>query len=393
MRTDHLDAFRPVCPLCRAERAEERTLTLATIALRGAAGVVVEGMLHCPNPLCRREFPIIDGVPVIVGPLRTYLQEAQAFVTARDELSAEVESALGDCLGPGSAFDVARSQPGSYAWDHWADLDPAEPKVAEGGFPRPGAALRLLARGLALADGGAGVGAGASAGGSGGTSTSTSTSEPPPTSRAALALDVGSSTGRVTFALAERTGGLALGVDMHMGMLRLAQRVLLRGEVSYARRRTGVAFDRRRFAVALEAAPRVDFWACDAMALPLPRGSIGLAAALNVLDCVRSPRDLLASLGRVLAPGAALVLATPYDWSTSATPIEGWIGGHSQRGPGSGAPEPVLRALLDPSGPDGFRVPGLALAAEDTDVPWHVRLHDRAAVLYRAHLAVVRGTG
>ncbi len=378
MRTDHLDAFRPVCPLCRAERTEERTLTLAVIAARAPGGAIREGMLHCPNPLCRREFPIIDGVPIIVGPLRTYLQEAQAYVTARDDLSAEVESALGDCLGPGSAFDLARSQPGSYAWDHWADLDPAEPVVAEGGFPRPGAALRLLARGLALGDVGADARAGAGAGAGTGSG---------------LALDVGSSAGRATFALAERTGGLALGVDMHMGMLRLAQRVLLRGEVSYARRRTGVVYDRRRFPVSLEAAPRVDYWACDAQALPLPRGSVGLAAALNVLDCVRSPRDLLGSLGRVLAPGAALVLATPYDWSTAATPIEGWIGGHSQRGPGGGAPEPVLRALLDPAGPEAFRTPGLALAAEDPDVPWHVRLHDRAAVHYRAHLALIRGTG
>lgn len=364
MRPEHFEALRPLCPLCRADRGEERPLVLATIAARGPEGTVLEGMLHCPSAACRREYPVIDGVPVIVGPLRTFLAEAHAHLSLRDDLSPEIESALGDCCGPGSAFDLARSQAGSYAWDHWADQDPEEAPPA-GGFPRPGAALRLLERGLALAGEG-------------------------PTGPA---LEVGCSAGRTTFALAARTGGLALGVDLHLGMLRLAQRALLRGEMSYARRRVGLVYDRRRFPVTPEARARVDFWACDALALPFADRSFALAAALNVLDCVRSPRDALVSLGRVLRDGGKAVLSTPYDWSAAATPVEAWLGGHSQRGPGGGASEPVLRALLDPAGPDGLRADGLALEREEADVPWHVRLHERAAVSYRTHLVVARAAG
>ena len=43
---------------------------------------------------------------------------------------------------------------------------------------------------------------------------------------------------------------------------------------------------------------------------------------LNVLDCVASPREMLAGVVDALRPGGSLVLSTPYDWSPSATPAQ-----------------------------------------------------------------------
>jgi SAM-dependent methyltransferase len=136
----------------------------------------------------------------------------------------------------------------------------------------------------------------------------------------------------------------------------------------------------------------VDFWACDALALPFPAGTFGTIAALNVLDCVPSPHDLLDSLPLLLAKRGTAFLSTPHDWSTAATPVESWLGGHSQRGPEGGASEPVLRALLTP-GAHPASLDGLEILAEEPDVSWHVRMHDRAVMEYRSHLMVVRNVG
>jgi SAM-dependent methyltransferase len=151
----------------------------------------------------------------------------------------------------------------------------------------------------------------------------------------------------------------------------------------------GVVYDRRDFPVRFPQAENVDFWACDATALPLPAGSISLAVSLNTLDCVSVPAGLLASLARVLRGGGKLVLTCPYDWSAAATPLESWLGGHSQRSPTAGASEAVLRALLTP-GAHPASLGGLELVAEQEHFPWHVRVHDRSTMLYRVHLIAAR---
>jgi SAM-dependent methyltransferase len=111
--------------------------------------------------------------------------------------------------------------------------------------------------------------------------------------------------------------------------------------------------------------------------------------ALNLLDCARAPLDVLRECARVLRPGGKLLLACPYDWSASATPMEHWIGGHSQRGPGGGASEPLLRALLSP-GAHPQALGDLELVRELDGLAWHVRLHDRCTVRYRSHAVIAQ---
>jgi SAM-dependent methyltransferase len=106
-----------------------------------------------------------------------------------------------------------------------------------------------------------------------------------------------------------------------------------------------------------------------------------------VLDCVQSPHDLLSALPRLLAPGGKAILSTPYDWSPAATPVEAWLGGHSQRGETAGASEPVLRALLTP-GAHPASLDKLRVIAEESSLPWRVRLHERAVMEYRVDLVV-----
>jgi len=155
--------------------------------------------------------------------------------------------------------------------------------------------------------------------------------------------------------------------------------------VRYPRRRVGLVYDRREFPARFANQDNVDFWACDVTALPFPAGTFSLAASMNILDSVHSPHEMLVSIARVLRPGGKLVLSCPYDWSSGVTPLEAWLGGHSQRSPAAGSSEASLRSLLTPGTHPGS-INTLTLTAEKDQIRWHVRLHDRSTMTYSSHL-------
>ncbi|MQA92537.1 MAG: methyltransferase domain-containing protein [Gemmatimonas sp.] len=354
LRLRHFEALRPVCPVCRAGAASGSLLAIAHV-YREVSGHIVEGILHCANPLCQREYPVIDGIPLLIGNLRHFISENPLRVLLRRDLEPPLESLIGDCLGSGSDFDHVRQQVSAYAWEHYGDLDPA--RTAED--LHPGTMLGALEAGLRAVE------------------------QVPP----GPILDVGCGCGRSTFDLAERTGELVLGVDLHYPMLQVATGVLQQSVARYPLRRVGLVYDQREFEVQIRGRENVDFWACDATALPFDPGTFPLAVGLNVLDSVYSPREFLSELASVLRPGGRTVLTCPYDWTAGATPVEAWLGGHSQRSPLAGSSEAVLRAMLTPgASPSG--VEGLRIIAELDDLPWRVRLHDRATMNYRLHLIV-----
>jgi SAM-dependent methyltransferase/uncharacterized protein YbaR (Trm112 family) len=350
MQRRHFHAFQPVCPVCLCAGAGNQPLQLAAIFAE-QDNDILQGILHCTSETCRHEYPILDGIPILTPTLRRHLSDRAVELLVRTDISPDLESLIGDAIGPDSWFDVLRQTLSTYAWDSYADQDPAEPPTN----PRPGAARACLTELLRLS---------------------------PPAPTTALALDLGCAAGGTSFALAAALPNtLVLGLDMNLALLRLA-RSAAAGTVSYPRRRVGLVYDRRYFPVSFPAAQNVDFWACDATCLPFTPHQADLAIGLNLLDCVPDPPALLVSLAQILRPNAQALLATPYDWSTRATQPEAWLGGHSQRGPHAGAAEPLLHQLLTSL--------GWHLTAETLHFPWHTRLHDRSTVQYDAHLLALR---
>ena len=317
MRRTHLEAWAPHCPACTRDRGTTPPLALAPDASE-QGGDVLAGTLICTDPACRAEYPIIDGIPIIMANLRQHLGERAVELLLRDDLDPAALSLLGDALGPDTWFDQIRQGVSTYVWDAYADRDPAEAEATS----IPGAARRCLAALLALMP-----------------SASIHSAQ--------KILDLGCAAGRTAFeAAAAAPSGLVLGIDGNLALLRIARRAAICGEVAYGRRRIGLVYDHRRFDVALPGSDRVDFWACDATALPFAVESANLVIALNVLDCVPDPVALLHHAAALLQPGGSLLLSTPFDWAARATPAAHWIGGHSQRGPGAGSAEPLLHSLL-----------------------------------------------
>ena len=335
-----LDAIGLICPVCRIQGRGELPLRLA-VTLRVEGDDVIEGALVCDEPQCRREHPIIDGIPVVVVNLGGWAQHQLDAVLRRDDLSPWMTSLLGDAAGPGSMLDNERRNVSTYATAHWAsDAD-------AGGFPA------LVREAFALA-----------------------------APRAGLCLDLGASVGRGTFALAAAGATHAVGVDLSFAMLKVGERARRTGRVTYEQRQLGIVYAGREH-VAPDPA-RVGFLCADIMNLPIRTAAASYVLDINVVDCIAEPLVHLSEIARVLAPGSAAVVATPYDWQPNATPLGNWLGGHSQRGELGGSPEATLRALLGGGAADAHL--GLALAAERERVPWRLHVNARSTMEYAVHV-------
>jgi SAM-dependent methyltransferase/uncharacterized protein YbaR (Trm112 family) len=356
MRIGHFEALRPICPSCRVRGDADAPLAIAIVEA-GSSDDIESGIVGCSA--CGAEFPVIDGMPVLVPDIRRFVQDNLFYLLARTDLPPALESLLGDASGAGSGLESIRQHVSSYVWDHWADQDPAEQGAAPGAA-MPGSVVRALAQGLDMV--------------------SADLPDGP-------LLDIGSGPGRPVAELAARTGRMVLGIDLSVPLARAARKALVGGEVDYPRRRVGLVYERRRFSVSRPDPGLMDMWICDALALPFPAESFALTTAMNVLDCVSRPRHALVELDRILKENGAAVMALPFDWTGHVTPIEEWLGGHSQRAPHGGHGEAIVEMLLA----DGASAAGsLRHVGARVEAPWHVRLHDRSCMHYTAHVLAAR---
>jgi SAM-dependent methyltransferase/uncharacterized protein YbaR (Trm112 family) len=365
LRLSHFEALRPICPVCKSRNVvDEFPLRIASVSSEFESQIV-EGILLCSNPNCQSEFPILDGVPILLPNLRSYISDNLFHIVVRNDLTPITESILGDCCSQGSVLDSMKQHLSCYVWGHFADLDPNEK-------PDPSqhhSVVQILEQALALES----------------TTCANGPTGTEPT------IDIGCGPGRTTIAIAEQKNCMTLGVDLNFSMLRVASNILRRKRVTYPRRRVGLVYDRREFDVEFSSLDRVDFWACDGLALPFSDAIFARAIGINVLDSVGTPCSLLSSIARVLQPNGSALLACPYDWTVNVTPVEAWIGGHSQRNQDAGECASWLRRLLtNGSGPSMPAEPALHLVNELDDLPWTVRLHDRSSMYYRVHLVHAR---
>jgi SAM-dependent methyltransferase/uncharacterized protein YbaR (Trm112 family) len=352
MKLRHFETLAPVCPRCRTGALR------LTREMRSEDADIIEGLIECQNQDCRHLYPIVDGIPILLADLRTFLQNQTLGLLVRGDLSEEMVSVLAECYGAASPLDINRQHLSTYGWTHYGDLD------AEEGTGPP-AIVTILRAGLdRLAEAGIGPGP--------------------------VAIDLGCAVGRSTFELAARTqeeGALVVGVDLNIAMLRVASAALRTGRVSYPLRRVGLVYEERSARLQQDGADRVDFWCADVLALPFGSETFDLAASINLIDCVQSPLDHLKSLRDVVREGGGALVASPFDWQPGATSIEAWIGGHSPYDERQGRSENVLRSLI--GGDHPAKVDGLEIIDEIDGLEWPVRLHDRSVMQYRVDLFVL----
>lgn len=354
MRQSHYEALQPVCPRCLQGQGQSQPLHLEVLATaddtQGRA-IITAGRLLCTNDACQQEYPIIDGVPIVVPNVREYVQAYQAQLLQRADMNTHVQSLIGDCLGPDSVFNQTRQYLSTYAADGYAEFEDS----ASG----PTSASAALLKQINQLAGPSGPGP---------------------------LLDLGCAVGRTSLDLAvaasDAGNELVLGIDQQFAMVQFAQRLLQQGAASYPLRSTGMVYEDRTIRLPRHTPANLDYWVCDAAVLPFANATFATAYGLNLLDSVANPVAVLASAARALQPGGSLRLATPFEWSSQVTPTEHWIGGHSQRSALGGDPVAMLQNMI---GRADAGLDNLRIVAQEDGLCWQTRITDRSFMQYQAY--------
>jgi SAM-dependent methyltransferase len=184
----------------------------------------------------------------------------------------------------------------------------------------------------------------------------------------ARAVELGCSAGRIVAELA-RGAEWTVGVDLQFASLRRARRLLAGAELRYARRVAGRHYAPATIA-APPAAPRVALVCADALDPPLVPGAFQRVVALNLLDAVRTPGQVLSVVDGLCAPGGEVILASPFAWQSGVVDDRERIGGADP------AAE-VARRLRE-----GEDLEARYEIEDEADLPWSLRRDARGAVCY-----------
>ena len=265
-----------VCPACRAPLEGEGSgivhaprLSVAAVDVTSSDGELIDGTLACPAAGgCDREYPILDGIPILVADLDDYLRNERTIILRRrdlppwaDELldlsldDADAEQRRARILG---AYDAAYPTPPHPLLAPLAEGLPAflqKCLATHGPAPRPG----VIRRGL----------------------------------------DAGCATGGFTGLLARHVD-LAIGIDLAFDHVRRA----------------------REAAMPTAAGTPLSFLVASADEPVFDGGTFDAILAVNILDATRDSHRLLGTLGHTLRPGGLLVLTTPFEYATALTELQ-----------------------------------------------------------------------
>ncbi|MGE5184608.1 MAG: methyltransferase domain-containing protein [Acidobacteriota bacterium] len=265
---------------------------------------------------CGRRYPVVDGVPAVVADPDGYL--------AGTLVETDLAPPAAEVPGPDDAAYARLLEHVSIYMDaHWSE--PASPAIAE----------RLAAL-----------------------------------PRVTRAVELGCSAGRIVGELA-RSADHVVGIDLQLATLRRARRVLAGEPVTYARRMVG-----RHYApvvVQVPAVANVTLAVGDALDPPLVPGMYARVVALNLLDSVRSPRQLLAVVDALCAPGGELILSSPYAWQSEHVADDERFGGAD--------PAAALAHMLR----IGADLRARYEIVDEADLSWTLRRDARSQVTYRIH--------
>lgn len=341
MRATLPDELPLICPACR--QRTERGREMFTVALiagvpEASTGEIEEGVLACVNPPCGKRYPIVAGIPILSKNLPELLRSQISAVVEAD-ITPQVAAVLAEAGPDDEPYPLMMETLSIYLDAHWGDR--VEPS-ADGPAPMFGFAAiagRLAGR-----------------------------SEAP----VGRAIELGCSVGRGLAELA-RSADLAVGLDNNFGALRRARRLLGGRPLTYARRVAG-----RHYRVATakpgdRAASNVALICGDALDPPLAPHSFARVAAINVLDAVSHPRQLLSVCDGLLEPGGELLLTSPYSWQSHVS--------HDEERLPTSDPAGALRKILDAG--EGLEAP-YAMQDEAT-LRWWLRRDARSAAVYDTH--------
>jgi SAM-dependent methyltransferase len=317
------------------------TLDVGAAYARFADGTLREGRLVCHNRDCDAWYPVVDGVPLITPRLSQSLQGELHHVIEGD-LTPAMSALLAGAAPDDAPYARLVEHLAIYLEAHWGDRATTAPEGPIDAFGRFG--MRAICELLAARA----------------------------QHRVARAVELGCSCGRGLAELA-RGADVAVGIDLHFGVLRRARRLLAGQSIEFLRRGIGRRYEIARIEPGDRAASN-SFVACgDALDPPLVPGGFQRVSALNVFDSVRDPNALLAVCDGLLAPGGELLFCSPYAFQSHIVDEEAR----------PAAPDPALavRERLQ----TGEALEARYVIEDEAEIPWSLRRDARSAQIYSVH--------
>ena len=316
------------CPACRTmteERIDVRTTTRHGDVLR------------CE---CGRRYPVIDEVPIVFRNLTGYLRSEIANVIERD-MPLDVQTLIAEGGPDDAVIPALLSHLSIYLDAHWGDCATPEGTLASSEL-----VAKVRERASAPVD---------------------------------LAVELGCSAGRYVAELAAGASHV-VGLDSHAAILRRARKILSGERVDLARRLSGRYYERASITAGSHALSpdRFTLVCGDALEPPLIPRMFGRVAAFNVLDSLRSPRQLLAVMDGLCEPGGELLLSSPYYWQSYITDEHDRLGGTD--------PAAELVRILT----TGEGLSGPYTIEDQAEQPWTLRRDARSSIAYRIHYVRAR---
>jgi len=289
MRKDLFDFISLRCPLCKTALA-----LLKVYVIKGEE--IEEALLQCKSMRCRRIYPVISYIPVLIANMHHYISLQPGLTNMLkegslcDTLIADLERYCGISTAslekPSEDMMTAKKMTLAYyllrqyplhvqPGDELADLIPMKRDSALYGIDEVLASLPFI-------DG--------------------------------VAVDFGCAAGRFVFELASLTE-LAIGLDYSFDLVDSASRIRREGKLPF-----GIPLDRAVFEEAeihfsvSERGRKTEFVVADAAQSVFAGSSTGLVSALNLITELPEPSKALIAVDAMLKPGGYLLFGSTYNW-------------------------------------------------------------------------------
>ncbi len=315
-----------------------------------------EGILTCQT--CNQRYPVISGVAIVLNHVFSWLRANHYYIVSGAATVGGISEAMTDWLTEQGWHLSNRTADNYYETPRWINIFTAThydttPAGADDHSPlgkfiasQPGVfevTLEILQQNL--------VG------------------------KVKYALDIGTNVGGMAAKVASLADNI-YGIDVAFNPILTARRLQCGcplPQTHYRCYMDGHHYESRSIAPMLN---NTEFLVGSAAHLPL-KGRFGLVTALNVIDSVPNPREILKAATSALEDNGYLLVTSPYSWTSDDVPVDNWLGGKSD----DPSPQALIRELTEL---------GLEVITERDHVPWVLREHQRWYRVFLNHCVLAR---